>query len=119
MLPFLIPALASKTSERELPIPAAKFQRWALTETSRKSKKHSTSKDLSHAKKDVVVEEIDSGFEAGEKKFQYDKSNERKSRPEEPRDMRYDAYLSLLDTRIRNAWVFGPMLLIPGPISEC
>ena len=111
MLPFLIPALASKTNERELPIPAGKLQRWAFAETSRGSKKHPTSRDLSHAKKNVVAEDGDSGVEAGEKQYQHTESNERTSGPEEPSDMRYDAYLSLLDNRIRNAWVLDLIAL--------
>lgn len=111
VLPFLIPALTSKTNVRELPIPAAKLQRWALTETSRNSKKRPTLKDFSHAKKDAVVEEGDSKFEAREKTFQHAEPKERTFGLEEPRDMRYDAYLSLLDNRIRNAWVFGPIAL--------
>lgn len=118
VLPFLIPCLAPKTNERGLPVPAAKLQRWALSETSRGSNKTPTSRDFSHAKKGFVVEEGDSGFEAGKKNFQHADSKERVSGLDEPRDMRYDAYLSLLDNRIRNAWVLGPVA-IPGPVSEC
>lgn len=46
-----------------------------------------------------------------EKNYQHAEPKERISGPEEPRDMRYDAYLSLLDNRIRNAWVLGPIAL--------
>lgn len=58
-----------------------------------------------------MVEEGDAGVEAGENEYQHAESKDRTSVPEEPRDMRYDAYLSLLDNRIRNAWVLGPIAL--------
>ena len=58
-----------------------------------------------------MIPEGDSEAEAREMNHRQAKSEERKSRLDEPRDMRYDAYLSLLDGRIRNAWVLGPIAL--------
>lgn len=110
VLPFLIPSLAPTINEKRLPLPAAKLQRWALTETSRGSKKAAASRDLSNVKKDVALEKGGSGAKAGEQIHQHAELNEGIPESDEPRDMRYDAYLSLLDNRIRNAWVLGPIV---------
>lgn len=109
VLPFLIPSLATAPAhEKGLALPAAKLQRWALTEMSHGNKKSGpASRDPFNAEKDVVHEKDDSGVKFGEKGQQHAEDSEESSRRNGHTDMRYDAYLSLLDNRIRNAWVFG------------
>jgi hypothetical protein len=106
-LPFLIPSLATAANEKGLPVPATKLQRWVITENSRKTKKaNPASGEPSNVKRFAALGEGDSGAKGLEQKYeQFNNSKEEVGRRDEPLNMRYDAYLSLLDNRIRNAWV--------------
>jgi len=97
-LPFLIPPTSSLvfTTEPVLPVPSTKLQRWTRERLDRRddSKAHD--------------EKPSFRLSPGETRS----TNGMGSNPvEEPSDMRYDAYMSLLDHRIRNAWVHLSSLL--------
>ena len=113
MLPFLIPSLTTaQAHEKGLALPAAKLHRWALTELSSENKKASSaSRGAFSAEENVVLEKDDSGAKFRGGNQQHAESSEGSPRRIEHGDMRYDAYLSLLDNRIRNAWVIGSCFL--------
>lgn len=105
-LPFLIPSLATAGNEKGFPVPATKLQRWVLTNTSRSTKKgQSASGEPFNAKRSAPLEKGGLQARGLEQKCEQIDSKEEIGRRDEPLDMRYDAYLSLLDNRIRNAWV--------------
>ena len=101
-------------------MPAAKLQRWALTEISGSSKKAGpASREPHNVKERVALEKSHTEAEFEDPKLPHvASSHERVPRRDEPTDMRYDAYLSLLDTRIRNAWVRFPHCLITAILAS-
>lgn len=88
-LPFILPA--ASTSDLPLPIPSSRIQRWVRDGKSAKKTKSNKSTSSSTAK--------DFQKEGGREEARENRAGGNSS------DMRYDAYMSLLDHRIRNAYV--------------
>lgn len=91
-LPFLIPPTSSSifTTEPVLPVPSTKLQRWARERLNKPNGFEAHDEESSSR---LSLKETGSINRVGS------------NLGEEPSDMRYDAYMSLLDHRIRDAWV--------------
>lgn len=101
-LPFLLPASNTKNPlEAVLPIPSTRIERWV------REKEVNTEK---------AGRPSDEGLEARNQHVEASVSTKQKSTSKESLDMRYEAYMSLLNYRIRNAYV-GP-IFIPHEIVE-
>ena len=90
-LPFLLPASSSKNhGEAVLPVPSTRIERWIRE---RNSGKQGTGRPS------------DEGENQSNQKAVTSASTAKKSNSKESLDMRYEAYMSLLNYRIRNAYV--------------
>ena len=89
-LPFLLPA--SSSSEARVPIPSGRIQRWIRDGKTVKAPKTEEHASSNSAKAPQSDEEEPPG----------------KTKSREDVDIRYDAYMSLIDHRIRNAYVSPP-----------
>lgn len=100
-LPFLLPA-SSSTNPREavLPIPSTRIDRWI------REKKIS---------KRMTVKSSEGAWEERNQHTEGPASTQQESTPKESLDIRYEAYMSLLNYRIRNAYVG---LLPPYSIND-
>lgn len=95
-LPFLLPSASSSTSNTEdaIPVPSNRIQRWTRE---MKSPRRNSGKAPFIAYSDEG-EQTENGAQAT-------KAQKAKLAREDPAVMRYEAYMSLLDLRIRNAYV--------------
>ncbi|MCJ1456265.1 hypothetical protein MMC28_006625 [Mycoblastus sanguinarius] len=112
-LPFLLPSTSSPnpSTETNQPVISNRIQRWASEKITRKSIYRADFDSNSVHMQDRREPEHEArGAAKG-----------RRSR-EHPSDMRYEAYMSLLDSRIRHAYVRYPTLtspaLSPNPLTQ-
>lgn len=91
-LPFLLPAASSSASATDIttPVPSNRIQRWVREEAAKKSAGNKASKHQSGPHMDDDETMV---------------PTEARATASDPPDMRYEAYMSLLDHRIRNAYV--------------
>ena len=95
-LPFLLPASSSNNpGEAVLPVPSTRIERWI--------RERNLGQETMGRPSDEVRDEENQRAEAGA-------STKQKSNSKESLDMRYEAYMSLLNHRIRNAYVSLPFL---------
>ena len=101
-LPFLLPASSSKSpGEAVLPIPSTRIERWIRGKNVSKKTTGSPSEE---------------GWEEKNQHAEASASTEQKSSSKESLDMRYEAYMSLLNYRIRNAYV--GLRFVPQSVVE-
>lgn len=99
-LPFLLPASNTKNPlEAVLPIPSTRIERWV------REKEVNTEK---------AGRPSDEGLEARNQHVEASVSTKQKSTSKESLDMRYEAYMSLLNYRIRNAYLYSLYLSPPN-----
>ncbi|KAL2057285.1 hypothetical protein ABVK25_002338 [Lepraria finkii] len=103
-LPFFLPSASSSTFPDALPspVPSNRIQRWTR-DTIAKRKGISNASGLSR-------QQSEHGAAPAESR----KSKEEDIAPGDPSDMRYEAYVSLLDHRIRNAYLYSLYLSPPN-----
>lgn len=90
-LPFLIPASSSESpGEAALPVPSNRIERWILEK---------------EVRKETTGPSSDRGWEGENQRAGASALTKQKAASNESSDMRYEAYMSLVNYRIRNAYV--------------
>ena len=90
-LPFLLPASSSTNlGEAVLPVPSTRIDRWIR-------EKNITMK--------TTDKSLDDGWEERNQRTDRSTSTKHETSSNESLDMRYEAYMSLLNYRVRNAYV--------------